>query len=92
MPLWKLAIIFIVAGVVIILALFGSSAKNLFSDSITEKVPVMLKKDNQCIVEPSDGIPRTISNCQYFVGDNLSVSYKPTQPALERHELLNSPS
>ena len=80
---WKLAIIFIVAGVVIILALFGSSARNLFSGSITEEVPVMLKKDNDCVVEPSDGIPRVSSNCNYAVGDNLSVTYKTKQPAIE---------
>jgi hypothetical protein len=90
--LWKLAIIFIVAGVVIILALLGSSAKNLFSGAITEQVSVILKKDNDCIVEPSDGIPRVISNCQYTVGDNLSVAYKPKQPTLERYEFINSSS
>lgn len=90
--LWKLAIIFIVAGIVIILALLGSSAKNLFSPPITEQVHVMLKKDNNCIVEPSDGIPRVISNCEYAVGDNLSVAYKPKQPTLEKYELINSSS
>lgn len=88
--LWKLALIFIVAGIVIILALLGSSARNLFSGSITEDVPVMLKKDNDCVVEPSDGIPRVISNCNYAVGDNLSVTYKSKQPAIEKYELKNS--
>ena len=90
--LWKLALIFIVAGIVIILALLGSSARNLFSGSITEDVPVMLKKDNDCVVEPSDGIPRVISNCNYAVGDNLSVTYKSKQPAIEKYELKNSSS
>jgi hypothetical protein len=85
-----LAIIFVVTGVVIILALLGSSAKNLFSGAITEQVPIILKKDGDCIVEPSDGIPRVISNCQFSIGDNLSVAYKPKQPALERYELINS--
>jgi hypothetical protein len=88
--LWKLALIFIVAGVVIILALLGSSARNLFSGSITEDVPVMLKRDNNCVLEPSDGIPRVISNCNYAVGDNLSVTYKSKQPAVEKYELKNS--
>lgn len=87
--LWKLAIIFVVGGVVIILALLGSSAKNLFSASITEDVSVMLKKDNDCVVEPSDGIPRVISNCNFSVGDNLSVTYKSKQPAIEKFELKN---
>jgi hypothetical protein len=87
--LWKLAIIFVVTGVVVILALLGSSAKNLFSGAITEQVPIMLKKNGDCVVEPSDGIPRVISNCQFSVGDNLSVAYKPKQPTLEKYELIN---
>jgi hypothetical protein len=88
--LWKLALIFIVVGIVIILALLGSSAKNLFSDSITEDVPVKLKSGNDCVVEPSDGIPRMISNCNYAVGDILSVTYKPKQPTIQKYELKNS--
>ena len=88
--IWKLAIIFIVSGVVIILALLDSSARNLFSGSITEEVPVILKKNNDCVVEPSDRIPRVISNCNYAVGDNLSLTYKTKQPAIEKHELKNS--
>jgi hypothetical protein len=88
--LWKLAIIFVVAGVVIIFALLGSSAKNLFSKGISEDVSVKLKKDNDCIVEPSDNIPRVISNCKYAVGDNLSITYKAQQPTIEKHELKNS--
>ena len=90
--MWKLALIFIVAGIVIVLALLGSSTKNLFSKAITEDVPVKLKKDNECVVEPSDSIPRVISNCIYSVGDNLSVTYKPKQPTLEKYELKNSSS
>jgi len=89
LPLWKLAIIFVAAGVIIIFALLGSSARNLFSGSITEDVSVMLKKDNDCVVEPSDGIPRVISNCNFSVGDNLSVTYKSKQPTIEKYELTN---
>jgi hypothetical protein len=88
--LWKLALILIVAGIVIILALLGSSAKNLFSDSITEDLTVKLKSDNDCVVEPSDGIPRVISNCNYAIGDILSVTYKPKQPTIQKYELKNS--
>ena len=88
--LWKLAIILIVSGVVIILALLGSSARNLFSGSITEDVSVILKKGNDCVVEPSDDIPRVISNCNFEVGQNLSVTYKSKQPAIEKYELKNS--
>lgn len=85
----KLAIIFIVAGVVIVFAIMGSSAKSLFSNSITENVNVKLKQGNECIVEPSDKVPRVIPNCQYAIGDSLSVTYKPQQPTLEKYGLNN---
>jgi hypothetical protein len=83
----KLAIIFIVAGAVIIFVLLGSSARSLFSQSVTEDVTVKIKTGNNCVVEPSDNVPRQISGCQYKVGDNLSVTYKPTQPTIEKYEL-----
>jgi len=85
----KLAIIFIVAGVVIVFAIMGSSAKSLFSNSITENVNVKLKQGSECIVEPSDKVPRTIPNCQYAIGDSISVTYKPQQPSIEKYELNN---
>src|SRR5215510_4942280 len=85
----KLAIIFIVAGVVIVFAIMGSSAKSLFSNSITENANVKLKQGNECIVEPSDKVPRVIPNCQYAIGDSLSVTYKPQHPTLEKFELNN---
>ena len=88
--MWKLAIIFVVAGAVIVFALLGSSAKNLFTKSVSEDVSVKLKKDGDCIVEPSDQIPRVISNCNYAVGDNLSITYKLQQPTIETHKLKNS--
>ena len=92
MSMWKLAIIFIVAGAVIIFALLGSSAKNLFSKSVSEDVSVKMKKDGDCVVEPSDQVPRAIPNCNYDVRDNLSITYKPQQPAIESYALKNSTS
>ena len=83
----KLAIIFVVAGVVIVFALLGSSAKSLFS--VTENVNIKLKQGSECIVEPSDKVPRTIRDCQYAIGDNLSVTYKPQQPTIEKYGLNN---
>lgn len=82
----KLAIIFIVAGVVIVFAIMGTSARNLFSQSITETVAVKIKEGNDCIVEPSDKVPRLIPDCNYALGDNLSITYKPGQPATEKYE------
>jgi hypothetical protein len=90
--LMKPAIIFIVAGVVIVFALLGSSAKSLFSQSITEDVTVKIKNSGACVVEASDKVPRSISNCLYNVGDNLSLTYKPQQPSIEKHELKKAVS
>src|SRR3712207_4084151 len=85
----RLAIIIIVAGVIIVFAISGFQARNLFAPSITEDAQVVIKneQDGTCIVEGSDRVPRTISNCPYNTGDTVSISYKPEQPSIERHEL-----
>ena len=81
----KLAIIFIVAGVVLVLAIMGSSATNLFSQSVTEDAKVKIKHQGNCVVEASDNIPRTIANCPYNVNDTLVITYKPQRPAIESY-------
>ncbi|MFB5599477.1 MAG: ABC transporter permease [Nitrososphaeraceae archaeon] len=82
----KLALIFGVAAVVIIFALLGSSAKNLFSDSITDEALVKIKEGSNCIVEAGDKIPRLINNCSYEVNDTILITYKAQQPTIEKHE------
>jgi hypothetical protein len=84
----KLALIIVAAGVIIVFALSGFQARNLFAPSVTEEASVIIKDDDgTCIVEGSDDVPRTISNCPYNIGDTLSITYKPQQPSIERHEL-----
>ncbi len=83
----KLAIIFIIAGVVFVLAILGSSATSLFSESITEEAEVKMKQEGNCIVEAGDRIPRMISDCSYNVNDTVLVTYKTKQPAIEKHQL-----
>ena len=82
----KLALIFIIAGVVLVMAIMGSSAINLFSKSITEEAEVKIKHEGNCVVEASDEIPRTIENCPYNVNDTLVITYKPQRPAIENYE------
>ena len=83
----KLAIIFGIAAVVIILALMGSSAKNLFSESITNEAIVKIKNiDGECVVEGADEIPRMITSCPYNVNDTVLITYKAQQPTIEKHE------
>ena len=82
----KLAIIFIIAGVALVLAILGSSATSLFSESITEEAEVKMKQEGNCIVE--DRIPRMISDCSYNVNDTVLITYKTKQPAIEKHQQL----
>lgn len=83
----KLALIFGVAAVVIILVLLGSSLRNLFSGSITDDAIVIIKEGNNCIVEGADKIPRIITNCSYNLNDTISITYKAQQPTVEKHEI-----
>ena len=82
-----LALIFGIAGVVLVFAIMGSSASNLFSGSTTDEAIVIIKQGPNCIVEGSDEIPRTISDCPYNVNDTILITYKSQQPGLEKHEI-----
>ena len=86
----KLAIIIIAAGVIIVFAISGFQARNLFAPSITEDSQVIIKnqQQNTCVVEGSDRVPRPISDCPYNMGDTVSITYKPEQPSIERHGLV----
>lgn len=86
----KLALLFIIAGVVLVFVLLGSSSKGLFSSSITEEVTIKFKNDNTCVIEASDKIPRHIPQCPYEIGETVSVTFKPQQPAIESHKLVES--
>ncbi|MDQ3084168.1 MAG: hypothetical protein M3Q77_05055 [Thermoproteota archaeon] len=80
-----LAILFIIAGVIVVFMLMGGSLTQLFSSSLQENVPVQIKQNDTCIVEASDGIPRSINNCPYQVGENITINYKQGFPELEGH-------
>ena len=85
-------IIMVAAGVIIVFAISGFQARNLFTPSITENAQVIIKnsEDGSCVLEGSDRVPRTISNCPYNMGDSVSITYKPQQPSIERHQLVQS--
>jgi hypothetical protein len=81
----KMAIIFIIAGIVIVFAILGTSATNIFSPSTTDEGVVEIKQADACVVQASDDIPRKISNCPYDQGQRISITYKPGQPTIESH-------
>ena len=70
----RLAIIFIIAGVVIVFAIFGTSVRSIFVSSTTEEGTVEIKQADECIVQASDGIPRKITNCPYEQGETISIT------------------
>jgi hypothetical protein len=80
----KMAIIFIIAGIVIVFAILGT-ATNIFVSSTTEEGVVEIKQADACVVQASDDIPRKISNCPYDQGQRISITYKPGQPTIESH-------
>ena len=82
-----LALLFVIAGVVVVFMLMGGSLKQLFSSSIQESVTVQIKQGDTCIVEPSDGVPKSIDNCPYQQGENITIKYKQGLPSLESHQL-----
>jgi len=86
----RLAIIFIIAGVVIVFAIFGTSARSMFVSSTTEEGTVEIKQADECIVQASDEIPRKITNCPYEQGEKVSITYKPGQPNIESHRPAQS--
>lgn len=80
-----LAVLFIIAGVVVVFMLMGGSLTQLLSASIQEVVPVQIKQNDTCVVEASDGVPRSINNCPYQLGENVTINYKQGIPAIESH-------
>jgi len=83
----KLALVVGIAAVAIILALLGSSAKNLFSGSLTDEAIVKIKEGSNCIVVGKDKIPRMITDCSYKVNDTVLITFKSQQPTIEKHEI-----
>jgi hypothetical protein len=59
----------------------------LFRQSITEEVKVSIKQGNVCVVETSDGQPKSIEGCHYNVGDVLIVKYYKGSTSLESQSL-----
>ena len=88
--LGKLAIILIAAGVLIVFALSGFQARDVFfAPNITEETQIIIKDDQgTCTIQAEDDVPRTISECPYDVGDTILVTYKREQPPILEHDLI----
>ena len=80
-----LALILIPIGVVAVFFVSGFQIFQVFSPSIEEEVTVLFKQDGACIIEASDKVPRQINNCPYEKGDQIVITFKHEQPAIESH-------
>ncbi|MDN5846534.1 MAG: hypothetical protein L0H53_09710 [Candidatus Nitrosocosmicus sp.] len=80
-----LGALFIILGVVIVFILLDGSLGQLFGSSIQENVMVEIKQNGTCIAEAADNIPRSIRNCTYEQGDNITISYKQGLPGVQSH-------
>jgi hypothetical protein len=89
LSLGKLAIILIIAGVLIVFAISGFQARDIFfAPNITEEAQVIIKEQGTCTVQAEDDVPRTISDCAYDVGDTISITYKQERPPILDHHLV----
>ena len=90
LSLGKIAIILIAAGVLIVFAISGFQARDVFfAPNITEETQVIIKDDQgTCTIQAEDDVPRTISECPYDVGDTISITYKREQPPILEHDLI----
>ncbi|MDN5847132.1 MAG: hypothetical protein L0H53_12765 [Candidatus Nitrosocosmicus sp.] len=80
-----LAVLFIILGIVVVFMLMGGSLTQLFSSSKQENGIIQIKQNGTCVVEASDGIPRSIQNCPYDQGDNITINYKQGLPGMQSH-------
>jgi hypothetical protein len=81
-----MAVIAIAGGVLIVFLISGFQIFTVLAPGITEEVPVILKENGVCIVEASDDVPRQINNCPYDQGEQIIITYKREQPAIENHK------
>ena len=73
----KYAIVFLgslaVAGIVLSTLVFPFW--NFIREDITEEVEIFRAADGNCYVDTSDGIPKTIEDCNLKEGTKVTISY-----------------
>jgi len=65
--------IFITAFVIIATVVFPFW--NLIREDVYEEVEIMLNENGKCYADTSDNIPKTISNCDYKIGDIVTIKF-----------------
>jgi hypothetical protein len=77
----------VVVGIFLFFALFVFPIQNLFRESVSEAVTVISKSGGICVFDSQDH-PRSISPCDYDVGDKLRITYKSGMVPVETHQKI----
>ena len=77
----------VVVGIFLFFALFVFPIQNLFRESVSEEVTVISKSEGICVIDSQDH-PRSISPCDYGVGDKLRITYKSGMVPVETHQKI----
>ena len=48
---------------------------NLIRADVYEEVEIMLNERGMCYVDTSDNVPKTIDNCEYQIGDTVTIKF-----------------
>ena len=84
-----LAVVVIIGGFIGLQAMLGFPIKDLIRNDVTDKQKVVTKSEGTCVVIGADQHPRGIPNCQYKIGDTLTVTYKQGMASVEKYQPKN---
>ena len=77
-----------IIGIFLLFAIFIFPIENLFRESVSEQVIIVSNSNGECVVNSQDH-PRSISNCNYDVGDKLQITYKYGTAPIEEHKKIS---
>jgi len=72
---YGLMFLFIFIAAFIIIATLIFPFWNLIREDIYEEVEIMLNERGMCYVDTSDNVPKTIDNCEYQIGDTVTIKF-----------------
>jgi hypothetical protein len=64
------------AGAAIFIAFTVFPASNLIRETVTEEGVILSSSNDECVVETSDQIPKTIKNCDLEEGSKVTVKFQ----------------
>lgn len=78
----------IAAGAAVLLATTVFPVTNLIRETVTDEGVIRSSSGDECVVETSDQIPKTIKNCDLPAGSSVTVSF---QQGMYEAEIVSQP-